>query len=363
MSSNPNPSNTRPNILDYFPQDLEKLLLEKYQIEPYRALQVFQWLYKLVPSFQEMQNLPKVFRDQLTTDFFRGYPEIMKKFVSTDGTEKYLMRWPDNHVVECVRIPYHRGDSVCISTQVGCKMNCTFCASAKGGFIRHLTAGEILGQILTIQYSAQKKITAVSLMGTGEPLDNYDEVVKFMHLAHEPKGLNMSYRHFSLSTSGIVPRIYDLAKLNLPISLCISLHSPFNDQRSEMMPINRKYSIEEIIEAVQVYIKMTHNRVSFEYILINEVNDSNETADALIKLLKPVFCLVNLIPINKTENSLLAPSKSRVETFKNRLEKGGLTVTIRRKAGEDVAAACGQLRRSYLSEQGLLSQKECQDLK
>jgi 23S rRNA (adenine2503-C2)-methyltransferase len=314
-------------------------------------LQIFQWLYKNIHGFDEMLNVPKNVRDRLAEDFDLGIPEIVKHLVSSDGSQKFLMKLPDNHVIECVLIPYHHGDSVCISTQVGCKMACSFCASGRNGFIRHLEPGEIMGQILGIQQITKHRISNVSLMGTGEPLDNYENIIKFLNLVHHPKGENLGFRNISLSTVGIVPKIYELADLKLPLKLCVSLHFPTDDQRSEIMPINRRYPLSELLSAVKYYVKQSDHRMSFEYTLIKGVNDTPEHARALIKLVRHIFCHINLIPVNKTDNDMLAPDRLAVEQFKKILVEGGLNVTVRRRAGDDIAAACGQLRRYYLGEQ------------
>lgn len=341
----------KPNILDFHPDELKDLFITKYQIEGYRAMQVYKWLYKPISGFSEMKNIPLAVRETLEKEFDFGVPEVVQRLVSTDSTEKYLLKLQDNHVIEAVRISYERGDSLCISTQVGCKMACVFCASGANGFIRNMTAGEILGQIIAIVNIAKKKITGVSLMGTGEPLDNFDNVIKFMQLAHLEDGLNIGYRHFSLSTSGLVPKIKALADLMLQITLCISLHSPFDDQRTEMMPINKSYPLNEVIKAVQYYIKKGGRRVSFEYAMIKGLNDSLKHAEALAALTKGVFCHVNLIPLNKTDSPFQPTSRDQVEKFKALLTKEGVNVTVRRKAGEDVAAACGQLRRRFMNQE------------
>lgn len=341
----------KPNVLDFHPDELKEIFINKLKIEGYRAMQVYKWLYKPIKGFKEMNNIPKPIREIMDDKFHFGIPEVVQRLVSADGTEKYLLKLQDNHVIEAVRIGYQRGDSLCISTQVGCKMACSFCASGANGFIRNMTAGEILGEIIAIVNIAQKKITGVSLMGTGEPLDNFDNIIKFMELAHLKEGLNIGYRHFSLSTSGLVPKIRELADLKLQLTLCISLHSPFNDQRSELMPINKVYPISDVIDAIQYYIKQGGRRVSFEYAMINGVNDSHKHAEKLAEIVKGIFCHVNLIPLNKTDSPWQPTPRDQVERFKDYLIKAGINVTVRRKAGEDVAAACGQLRRRFMNNE------------
>jgi 23S rRNA (adenine2503-C2)-methyltransferase len=338
------------NILSLTPEELEAYFQTVYQEPAYRAMQVFQWLYKPIGGFSDMANIPKALRERLEHDFYFGVPEVVRHLASSDGTHKLLLKLPDDHIVEAVLIPYHYGDSVCISTQVGCKLGCAFCASGRNGFIRHLEAGEIIGEILALQKISGRRISSLSLMGTGEPLDNYDNIVKFLELVHHPKGENLGYRSISLSTAGVVPKIYELAEKKLPITLCVSLHFPTDEQRSEMMPINRKYPLADLIKAVKFYTKKSDHRMSFEYTLIKGVNDSHQHAQALIKLVKHVFCHINLIPVNKTDDAMLAPDKKDVYLFQKWLTDGGLNVTVRRKAGDDIAAACGQLKRYHMGD-------------
>ena len=342
--------NPKQNILSFMPEELEEIFKSKYQEPGYRAMQVFQWLYKPISGFSEMANIPKTLREHLEQDFYFGIPEVVRHLASSDGTHKLLLKFPDEHIVEAVLIPYNFGDSVCLSTQVGCKLACAFCASGRNGFIRHLEAGEIIGEILALQRISGKRIRSLSLMGTGEPLDNYDNIVKFMELVHHPKGENLSYRSISLSTAGIVPKIYELAEKRLPITLCVSLHFPTDEQRSEMMPINRKYPLADLIKAVKHYTKKSDHRMSFEYTLIKGVNDSFQHAQTLIKLVNRVFCHINLIPVNKTDDAMRAPEKKAVFEFQKWLTEGGLNATVRRRAGDDIAAACGQLKRYHTGE-------------
>lgn len=342
----------RRNILSFLPEELQDIFQKEFGEPGYRAMQVFEWLYKYIPNFDAMSNLPKSLREKLAAEFDFGLPETVQILESQDGTKKLLVKLFDGNVVECVLIPYKSGDSVCISTQVGCKLGCAFCASGRNGFIRHLEPGEIVGQILALQKVSGRRVSNVSLMGTGEPLDNYDNVLKFMQIIHHPKGENLSYRNISLSTAGIVPRIRELADKKLPITLCISLHFPTDEQRSTMMPINRRYNLTELFEAVRYYIKQTNSRVSFEYTIIKGVNDSIQHAQELIKLAKGMLCHINLIPVNKTDDEIAAPDHQTVDYFEHTLLDAGLNVTIRRRAGDDIAAACGQLRRWYMNENG-----------
>ncbi|MDD1778760.1 MAG: 23S rRNA (adenine(2503)-C(2))-methyltransferase RlmN [Candidatus Helarchaeota archaeon] len=337
----------KPNILSLLPAELEEIVVNRYHESAYRALQIFQWLYKPIKGFSEMQNIPKRLREELDTDFQFGIPEIIKQLNSSDSSKKILMKLADNNIIEAVVIPYEFGDSACISTQVGCKMACSFCASGRLGFVRDLEAGEIIGEILAIQQITGRRISSLSLMGIGEPLDNYENIVKFLQIVHHPKGENLGYRSISLSTIGIVPRIYELADLKLPIKLCISLHFPTDNQRSEIMPINRRYPIEALMKSVKYYAKLSDHQVSIEYLLIEGVNDQPVHANQLIELVKHLFCHIALIPVNKIETDIHAPNRAHVREFKKQLTDVGLRVTIRRGFGGDIAAACGQLRRSY----------------
>ena len=337
----------KPNILSLLPSELEEIVVSRYHEPAYRAIQIFEWLYKPIKGFSEMQNITKTLREGLNNDFERGVPEIVKQLTSSDGSQKFLMKLADNHVIEAVVIPYQFGDSACISTQVGCKMACSFCASGRLGFVRNLEAGELIGEILAIQQITGRRINRVSLMGIGEPLDNYETIVKFLQIVHHPKGENLGYRNISLSTIGIVPRIYELADLKLPIKLCISLHFPTDNQRSEIMPITRRYPIDALMKAVKYYAKQTDHQVSIEYLLIEGVNDQPAHAKQLVEVVKNLFCNISLIPVNKIEPEMPAPDRDHVKKFKRQLTDAGLRVTIRRGFGADIAAACGQLRRSY----------------
>ncbi len=314
----------------------------------FRAKQIYEWLHKKnVDSFDKMTNLDKALRQKLSEEFRIAVPAISRKLVSKiDGTVKYLFEFADGECVESVVMKYKYGNSICVSTQVGCAMGCTFCASTKAGRVRNLTAGEILGQIYRAQTDTGERISHIVLMGIGEPLDNFDNVIKFLDMVSNEQGLNIGQRNISLSTCGVVPNIYKLAERNLQITLSISIHSPTDELRTSMMPINKKYPISELVKACRSYVKTTGRRISFEYSLIKGVNDSPECAEKLCELLKGMLCHVNLIPVNTIEQSDYRKSdKEAIEKFKNIIEKHKITATVRRKLGADINAACGQLRR------------------
>lgn len=314
----------------------------------FRAKQIYEWLHKKnVDSFDKMTNLDKALRQKLSEEFSISVPVISRKLVSKlDGTVKYLFEFADGECVESVVMRYKYGNTICVSTQVGCAMGCTFCASTKAGRVRNLTAGEILGQIYRAQTDIGERISHIVLMGIGEPLDNFDNVIKFIDMVSNEQGLNIGQRNISLSTCGIVPKIYELAQLGLQITLSISIHSPTDELRSSMMPINKKYPISELIEACRSYVKTTGRRISFEYSLIKGVNDSPKCAEKLCELLRGMLCHVNLIPVNTIEQSSYRKSdKDAIEEFKKIIEKHKITATVRRKLGADINAACGQLRR------------------
>lgn len=312
--------------------------------QKFRAKQIYDWLHvKKVTDFSEMTNLSAQLKEKLEKFFWLNSLKIKKRLVSDiDNTVKYLYGLYDGENVESVVMEYKHGNSICISTQVGCKMGCKFCASTKAGFVRNLEPSEMLLQIYESERDSGKKINHIVLMGIGEPLDNYDNVMKFLQLISSKD--DMSLRHVSLSTCGLVDRIYDLAKLKLGVTLSISLHAPTDKLRSEIMPINNKYNIEELMKACRFYFKETGRRISYEFSLIDGVNDNKETADALIRLLKGQNCHVNLIPVNEIKEGVFKRSNS-VEKFKQMLCDGGLNATVRRTLGADISAACGQLRR------------------
>ena len=315
----------------------------------FRVKQIFSWVHeKCVSSFEEMTNISKDMRNQLSEHFCFDNCTINTKLVSKiDDTVKYLFMLSDNEYVESVVMKYKYGYSICISTQVGCKMGCTFCASAIGGFVRQLSTGEMLSEIYTAQKDLNIKINHLVLMGTGEPLDNYDNVLKMLNLITDENGQNMSMRHISLSTCGVVPKIYDLAEKKLGLTLSVSLHAPNNQIRSSSMPINKTYDIDELLKACRYYANVTGRRISFEYAMIKGVNDSDECALELSNKLKGLLCHVNLIPVNNVrETSYIKSSVERQKRFIEILSTRGITATVRRTLGSDINASCGQLRAS-----------------
>lgn len=313
----------------------------------FRAAQIFKWLSLGVKSYDEMTDLSKTLREKLKENTYVSTLEIEEKYVSKlDGTVKYLFRLPDGNCIESVVMRYRHGLTICISSQVGCRMGCRFCASTIGGLFRSLTAGEILNQVIFAQKDLGERISNIVLMGIGEPLDNYDNMIKFMHNVNHEKGLNIGLRHITLSTCGVVPGIYKLAEENLPITLTISLHAPNNDIRDRLMPVNHKYKIKELIAACKHYAEKTGRRLSFEYSLIHNENDSMENAQELASLVRLLHAHVNLIPVNKVEErNFTKGSQNEINAFQKKLEKLGVNATIRRELGADISASCGQLRK------------------
>ena len=337
------------NIKDYNLEELKeelKLLGEK----PFRAEQIFKWLFQdKVKSFDEMTNLSLSLRERLKSEYGICNFEIVKKLESVDGTKKYLFGMSDGNAIESVLMEYHFGKTVCVSSQIGCKMGCKFCASTGIPFIRSLTSGEIVEQIIAIEQDTGSKISNVVFMGIGEPMDNYDNVLNAIKILNNPKGLNIGARHISVSTSGVVPRIYEFADANVQCTLSISLHSANNETRSSMMPVNNAYNIQELMKACKYYINKTNKRISFEYALAKDNNDNLKDADELIKLLDGMLCHVNLIPINKIENGKYTKSSmENIIKFRDYLNAHGIVATIRRELASDIDAACGQLRRQSL---------------
>ncbi len=321
-------------------------LMEQFGQPKFRAKQIFSWLHSGVDSFDEMTNLPVSLRQKLQSECYIADVAIERKLVSQiDGTVKYLYRLYDGEYIESVLMSYNHGYTVCISTQVGCRMGCSFCASGLNGRVRDLTASEMLAQIKTAEKDNGIRVSNVVMMGMGEPLDNYDNSVRFLRLVSHDDGMNIGLRHISLSTSGVVTGIEKLAKENMPITLSISLHAPFDDMRSKMMPVNKKWNVAALISACKDYQKVTGRRISFEYAMIKDVNDSKECADALIKLLRGIMCHVNLIPANPViENNFKRSDDKSVNNFCEYLNSKGLNTTIRRTLGADIDASCGQLR-------------------
>lgn len=318
----------------------------------FRAKQVYTWLHKGVRSYEEMTNLPKGLRDVLTENYPIHAPKVVRKQESKkDGTIKYLWQLSDGNCVETVLMRYNYGNTVCISTEVGCRMGCAFCASTIGGLVRRLEPFEMLDEVLFTQIDSGLPVSRIVLMGIGEPLDNFDNVMRFLELVNSESGMNISMRHISLSTCGLVPMIDKLAEKKLQISLAISLHGSNNEIRSKVMPVNKAYPIEELLDACRRYFAATGRRIHFEYAMIDGVNDSVENAKEILRRMRGLPAHFNLIPLNHVEESPLKPSsKAAVAAFQKTLEDGGITATVRRTLGGDIDASCGQLRRKYNKE-------------
>ena len=329
------------------------LLLKELGQPAFRAKQVYTWLHKGVSSYDEMTNLPKNLREALEKDYPICAPKVVRKQESQkDGTIKYLWELSDGNCVETVLMRYHYGNTVCISTEVGCRMGCAFCASTLGGLVRRLEPFEMVDQVLFTQVNSGLPISHIVLMGIGEPLDNFDNVMRFLELINSEEGMNISMRHISLSTCGLVPGIDKLAQKKLQITLSVSLHAPTDEIRNTIMPVNKAYPTEELLNACRRYYEMTNRRISFEYAMINGVNDTPEAARLLLKRLKGLPAHMNLIPLNHVEESPLKPStRQAVQRFQAILEEGGVPATVRRTLGGDIDASCGQLRRNYIKEQ------------
>ena len=332
-------------------EELKNLMTELGE-KPFRAKQIYSWLHEhLVTSYEEMGNIPGKLKEKL-----KAYPIVALEMVdeqisAIDGTRKYLFRLSDGNVIESVLMRYKHGNSVCISSQVGCKMGCRFCASTIGGWTRNLLPSEMLDQIYRIQSITGERVSNVVVMGTGEPMDNYDNIVWFVHLLSDEGGLNISQRNITVSTCGIVPKIYELAKEKLQITLALSLHAPNDEKRRELMPVAQRYSMDEVLDACRNYFQETGRRITFEYSLVAGVNDSDEDARELSSRIHDINCHVNLIPVNPIkERSYRRSTHLAVENFKIKLEKCGINVTIRREMGSDIDGACGQLRKSYMEK-------------
>lgn len=326
--------------------ELEKAFSEM-GIQKFRAKQVYEWLHKhLACDYEEMSNLPKTLRDELSKKFPLYNCKIEKKQVSKiDNTVKYLFRLYDGDFVESVVMKYKYGYTICVSSQVGCKMGCAFCASTLGGFKRSLFPGEILSQLYRAQKDLGERISHIVLMGMGEPLDNYDNVMRFLALISDEKGLNISMRNISLSTCGIVPKVEEMINKKMQLTLSISLHAPSNEIRDKIMPINKKYNVDELLSVCRKYASETSRRISFEYAMLSGINDSDYCAKLLASKLKGMLCHVNLIPVNEVAESPFKPSSpERVEKFVRILSENGINATVRRKLGSDIDASCGQLR-------------------
>jgi 23S rRNA (adenine2503-C2)-methyltransferase len=315
----------------------------------FRAKQIFCWLQKGVESFGEMTNLSKSLRTKLEEQCLLTVPVVERKQVSRlDGTTKYLWRLRDGNCIESVIMRYQHGNTICVSSEVGCLMGCAFCASTLGGLVRRLTPAEILDQVIFSQKDSGLPISNIVLMGIGEPMDNLDHVLRFLELVNDPEGLNIGMRHISLSTCGILPEIQRLGELNLQLTLSVSLHAPDDETRSKIMPVNKAYPVDQLFAACHQYFRQTGRRISFEYAMIDGVNDHDWQADLIVKKLRGMPGHVNLIPLNDVRESPLKPSK-RVAAFQQRLERQGVTATVRRKLGGDIDASCGQLRRKTLN--------------
>ena len=332
------------------PEELTKTL--KAMGEPaFRGKQVFTWLHKGVGSFDEMTNLSKSLREKLaSTCAFTPQKAVRKQVSKLDGTIKYLWELADGNCIESVLMQYHHGNTVCISSQVGCRMGCAFCASTIAGKVRDLTPGELLDQVIFTQKDSGLPISNIVLMGIGEPMDNLDNVLKFLELVNHPDGLNIGMRHISLSTCGVIPGIERLAELGLQLTLSVSLHAPDGETRSKIMPVNRAYPVEDLFAACRRYFERTGRRISFEYAMIDGVNDHDWQADLIAEKVRGMPGHVNLIPLNDVVESPFKPSK-RTAAFQKRLETHGLTATVRRSLGGDIDASCGQLRRKAMEEQ------------
>ena len=321
--------------------------------KPFRGKQLYEWMHvHRVASYQEMTNLSKAFRQQLEdTTTYTSLTKVDCQISKEDGTRKYLFALADGNVVESVLMRYKHGNSVCVSSQVGCRMGCRFCASTLDGLLRNLTASEILDQIYAIERDTKERVSNVVVMGTGEPMDNYDNIVRFVKLLSDEHGANISQRNITVSTCGIVPRMRQLADEKLQITLALSLHACNQQKRLELMPVANKYDIHEVVDACRYYFEQTGRRITFEYSLVGGVNDSSQDAEELTALLQGINCHVNLIPVNPIkERDYVQSNRAVVEAFKNKLEKNGINVTIRREMGRNIDGACGQLRRKHISE-------------
>ena len=340
----------RINLKDFTYDELESFVLGIGE-KKYRAEQIFKWLYSGANEIGDMTNLSKELKDKLNELTYIGSLSINDKLCSIDGTIKYLLALNDGNLIESVAMKYKYGIVVCVSTQVGCKMGCNFCASTVGGLVRSLTPGEIIDQVLTIQKDIGERVSNIVLMGIGEPLNNYDNVIRFIKNVTSHMGLGIGSRHISISTCGLVPEILRLSEEKIPIMLSVSLHAPNNEIRDKIMPINKDYPIDELMAACRAYVRKTNKRITFEYAMIEDLNDSLDCAYELSEKVKGIMCLVNLIPVNEAGNKKYKKSKdARIIKFKEYLEGKGIAITIRRELGSDINASCGQLKRSFTKE-------------
>ena len=349
-------SETKLNIVSLLPEELEAELVRMGEPK-FRAAQIFRWLSQGVRDFGQMSNLPKALREKLAESFRIHMPKVLSRQVSAiDGTIKYLWELADGNAVETVVMSYKHGNTVCVSSQVGCRQGCAFCASTIGGLVRDLEAGEILDEVLFSQLDSGKPISNIVLMGIGEPLDNFDNVIRFLRLVNHPEGMNIGMRHISLSTCGLIERFPELAEQDLQLTLSVSLHAPDDETRSKIMPANRGRGVEALIEACREYYEKTSRRISFEYAMIDGVNDSLEQARLLARHAKAVSAHVNLIPLNHVEERPFQPSTpEHLKEFIRILEQQRVNVTVRRRLGSDVDASCGQLRRKMQGRGGSAS--------
>lgn len=333
------------NLMDLSQEEMAALAVELGEPK-FRGKQIFEWIHRGAEDFDEMTNLSKSLREKLCENTFIGSPKIEEKYVSKlDGTRKYLLRLWDGNFIESVLMKYEHGYTICVSSQVGCRMGCRFCASTLKGRERNLSPGEILGQVLCVRKDLGERISNIVMMGIGEPLDNFDNVTKFLEIVSAPSGINIGQRHITLSSCGIADNIKRLADMGFQITLTVSLHASDDETRSRIMPINKKYNIEKLMDACDYYAEKTGRRVSFEYTLISGVNDTTGNADKLAELLKSKLCHVNLIPVNRvSETGFDRSDRKRVDAFRQRLERHGIVATVRREMGSDINAACGQLR-------------------
>ena len=337
------------DLRSMLPEELERYFQELGQPR-FRAMQVFRWLHRGVESFDEMTDLPRALRERLGEDCVLTVPRVERRQVSKlDGTIKYLWRLGDGNCVETVLMRYKHGNTVCVSSQVGCNMGCVFCASTLGGKVRDLAPSEILAQVIFTKKDSGAEISNIVMMGIGEPLDNFDAVLRFLELVNHPEGLNIGMRHISLSTCGLVKKIDKLAGLGLQLTLSVSLHAPDDETRTRLMPVNRAVGVDLLMDTCRRYFEITGRRISYEYAMADGVNDSDEQADRLAALLRGQPGHVNLIPLNEVAESPLRPSR-RVRQFQKRLESHGVTATVRRRLGGDIDASCGQLRRRRIAE-------------
>lgn len=332
-------------------KELENLSIELGD-KKFRGKQIFSWIYKGIEDIDDMKNISKGLKNQLKQVSYIKNMDILKVLKSKlDGTRKYLLILKDGNIIESVLMKYKHGNTICVSTQVGCRMGCTFCASTIDGVVRNLTCGEIIGQVLEVQKDIGERISNVVLMGSGEPLDNYGQVIKFLSIINDSLGLNIGMRNITLSTCGIVPKLIDLAEENIQITLAISLHAPNDELRNKIMPVNKVYNIEKLLETCKNYTKKTNRRITFEYSLIRGVNDKKEHAIELAQRLKGMLCHVNLIPLNEVEErSLKGSARETAYDFQKILKQNGIDATIRRELGGDIEAACGQLRKSFIEK-------------